>query len=137
MTQGPAIPVPGTTAHVTRRAGAIWCEAEALLYAALLRADSANAATDYPGPIDQEDGMTEMRPGMGHMKRMACRFAIAVMTAVGVYAMASAPAAAGEPPAKGKSPIIDRIRDSGTMRVGINVALPWLGQNPQTREFFG
>lgn len=81
--------------------------------------------------------MTEVKLGKGHTKRMACRFVIAAMAAVGAYAIATAPATAVEPPAKGKSPIIDRIRDSGTMRVGINVALPWLGQNPQTREFFG
>jgi polar amino acid transport system substrate-binding protein len=49
----------------------------------------------------------------------------------------SAPAFAAEVPAKGQSRTVDRIRESGTMRVGINVALPWLGQNPQTREFFG
>jgi len=54
--------------------------------------------------------------------------------AAGAWAM---PASAADVPAKGKSPVIDRMRDSGTMRIGINVALPWLGQNPQTREFFG
>jgi len=47
------------------------------------------------------------------------------------------PARAVDVPAKGQSRTIDRIRDSGTMRIGINVALPWLGQHPQTREFFG
>jgi len=81
--------------------------------------------------------MTEMKLETGQTKRRAWHYVIVAMAAVGVYATSAAPAAAIEPPPKGKSPIIDRIRDSGTMRVGINVALPWLGQNPQTREFFG
>jgi polar amino acid transport system substrate-binding protein len=40
-------------------------------------------------------------------------------------------------PAKGQSPAIDRIRASGTLRAGAATALPWLGQNPTTHEFFG
>ncbi len=40
-------------------------------------------------------------------------------------------------PAKGQSPIIDRVRNRGTLRAGVNVALPWLGQNPKTGEFYG
>jgi ABC-type amino acid transport substrate-binding protein len=75
--------------------------------------------------------------GRRHTKRMARNVVIMAVTVFGAFAMSALPAAAVEPPAKGKSAIIDRIRDSGTMRVGINVALPWLGQNPQTREFFG
>jgi polar amino acid transport system substrate-binding protein len=46
-------------------------------------------------------------------------------------------AIATEVPAKGTSPTIDRVKQAGVLRAGINVALPWLGQNPQTREFFG
>jgi polar amino acid transport system substrate-binding protein len=46
-------------------------------------------------------------------------------------------AIAAELPAKGMSPTIDRVKQAGVLRAGINVALPWLGQNPQTREFFG
>jgi polar amino acid transport system substrate-binding protein len=42
-----------------------------------------------------------------------------------------------EPPAKGQSVAIDRIRASGTLRAGAAAALPWLGQNPTTHEFFG
>ncbi|MEJ0015870.1 MAG: transporter substrate-binding domain-containing protein [Acetobacteraceae bacterium] len=42
-----------------------------------------------------------------------------------------------EPPAKGQSVTIDRIRASGTLRAGAATALPWLGQNPATHEFFG
>lgn len=40
-------------------------------------------------------------------------------------------------PAKGKSKIIDRVQESGTLRAGVNVALPWLGQDPSTGNFFG
>ena len=40
-------------------------------------------------------------------------------------------------PTKGQSPAIDRIRESGTLRAGAATALPWLGQNPTTHEFFG
>ncbi len=46
-------------------------------------------------------------------------------------------AIAVEVPAPGTSPTIDRVKKAGVLRAGINVALPWLGQNPQTREFFG
>jgi len=46
-------------------------------------------------------------------------------------------AGAVDVPAPGQSPTIDRIKSSGVLRAGINVALPWLGQNPDTREFFG
>src|ERR1700704_304081 len=40
-------------------------------------------------------------------------------------------------PAPRKSAAIDRIKASGTLRAGVAAALPWLGQNPTTREFFG
>jgi polar amino acid transport system substrate-binding protein len=46
-------------------------------------------------------------------------------------------AQSAEPPAKGQSATIDRIRASGTLRAGAATALPWLGQNPATHEFFG
>jgi polar amino acid transport system substrate-binding protein len=46
-------------------------------------------------------------------------------------------AGAVDVPPPGQSPTIDRIKSSGVLRAGINVALPWLGQNPDTREFFG
>lgn len=41
------------------------------------------------------------------------------------------------PPATGQSVTIDRIRAAGTLRAGAATALPWLGQNPATHEFFG
>jgi len=40
-------------------------------------------------------------------------------------------------PEKGKSKILDRARESGVLRTGVNVALPWLGQDPSTSQFFG
>ena len=48
-----------------------------------------------------------------------------------------AAAAPVQVPAKGQSPIVDRVRARGTLRAGVNVALPWLGQNPKTGEFYG
>jgi ABC-type amino acid transport substrate-binding protein len=46
-------------------------------------------------------------------------------------------ALAAEVPGAGQSRTIDAIKARGTIRVGVNVALPWLGQNPTTSEFFG
>lgn len=43
----------------------------------------------------------------------------------------------GIAPAPGESPTADAIREAGKLRAGIAVALPWLGQDPQTGEFFG
>ncbi len=45
--------------------------------------------------------------------------------------------AAADMPATGASRTIDRVKEAGVLRAGINVALPWLGQNPTSREFFG
>ncbi|MEO8305200.1 MAG: transporter substrate-binding domain-containing protein [Betaproteobacteria bacterium] len=68
--------------------------------------------------------------GLRFVLSIAC---IGIAGAIGF----SNPGSAAEVPPKGKSPTIDRIKQSGTLRAGINVALPWLGQNPTTREFFG
>ncbi len=81
---------------------------------------------------------------MGHSvaKQHAFRFTapviagVLVMAAVGWLAT-SARAATVEVPAKGKSQTIDRIREQRMLRAGIQVALPWLGQNPKTGQFFG
>jgi polar amino acid transport system substrate-binding protein len=51
--------------------------------------------------------------------------------------LADLPANAAEVPGPGQSRTIDAIKLRGSIRVGINVALPWLGQSPSTREFFG
>ena len=60
-----------------------------------------------------------------------------IVLGVVAYAASLSVAAAADVPAKGQSRVVDAVKASGTMRVGLNVALPWLGQNPQTREFFG
>ena len=40
-------------------------------------------------------------------------------------------------PAPGKSAIIDQINDNGELRVGVAIAPPWLGQDPNTGAYFG
>jgi ABC-type amino acid transport substrate-binding protein len=35
------------------------------------------------------------------------------------------------------SPVLDRIKAAGTLRAGYAAALPWLGQDPKTNEYFG
>ncbi len=77
---------------------------------------------------------TMLRSTKRHWLRRA---ALAVIWA-GVWApMADLAAIAAEVPAPGQSRTIDAIKSRGSIRVGINVALPWLGQSPSTREFFG
>lgn len=59
------------------------------------------------------------------------------LIASAIWLSAGGAALAAEVPAKGQSRTVDAIKSRGTIRVGANVALPWLGQNPQTRDFFG
>src|SRR5438309_5650551 len=40
-------------------------------------------------------------------------------------------------PAKGQSPNVDRIRGAGKSRVAVAVALPTIGQDPKSGEYFG
>ena len=40
-------------------------------------------------------------------------------------------------PAAGKSPTIDQIKEQGELRVGVAVAVPWLGQDPSNGQYFG
>jgi cyclohexadienyl dehydratase len=42
-----------------------------------------------------------------------------------------------DPPPSGKSPVLDRVREQKVLRAGIGISLPWLGQNPQTSQYFG
>ena len=35
------------------------------------------------------------------------------------------------------SPVLKSIQANGSLRVGVAVALPWLGQDPQTNKYFG
>ena len=45
--------------------------------------------------------------------------------------------AAVDAPARGKSRTLDQIREQRVLRAGIGIALPWLGQNPKTNQYFG
>ena len=40
-------------------------------------------------------------------------------------------------PAAGKSATIDQIVSQGELRVGVAVAVPWLGQDPSNGQYFG
>ncbi len=40
-------------------------------------------------------------------------------------------------PATGKSTTIDQIKNQGELRVGVAVAVPWLGQDPSNGQYFG
>jgi ABC-type amino acid transport substrate-binding protein len=54
--------------------------------------------------------------------------------ASGPAGSAGASGGAGNLPA---SPTIDKIKKAGSLRVGVAAALPWLGQDPKTNEYFG
>ncbi len=71
------------------------------------------------------------------MRSLINQAASLCVAALSAFAIAALPAQAAEVPAKGQSRTVDAIKSRGTIRVGANVALPWLGQNPQTRDFFG
>ena len=40
-------------------------------------------------------------------------------------------------PMEGKSATIDQIRGNGELKVGVAIAPPWLGQDPNTGQYFG
>ena len=40
-------------------------------------------------------------------------------------------------PMEGKSALVDQIRGNGELRVGVAIAPPWLGQDPNNSEYFG
>ncbi len=40
-------------------------------------------------------------------------------------------------PMEGKSALVDQIKENGEMRVGVAIAPPWLGQDPNTGQYFG
>ncbi len=40
-------------------------------------------------------------------------------------------------PMEGKSVLVDQIKANGEMRVGVAIAPPWLGQDPNTGQYFG
>ena len=40
-------------------------------------------------------------------------------------------------PMEGKSALVDQIKENGEMKVGVAIAPPWLGQDPNTGQYFG
>jgi len=65
------------------------------------------------------------------------RFLIAAAAATSVLLLGAAPGLAQEVPAPGQSPTIDKIKADGTLRVGVAIAWPWLGQDPKTGKYIG
>ncbi len=54
-----------------------------------------------------------------------------------VAVVASACSSSGSGGASTGSATLDRIKQAGTLRAGYAAALPWLGQDPKTNEYFG
>ena len=69
--------------------------------------------------------------------RLRVLSAVAVSVLAAVAWMGSASAGDIMVPDAGKSQTIDQIRDQGELRVGIAVQVPWLGQDPNTGQYFG
>ena len=65
------------------------------------------------------------------MRKRPVALLATVMLVVG--ACSSSPAASSGT----GSPVLDRIKAAGTLRAGYGAALPWLGQDPKTNEYFG
>ncbi len=70
------------------------------------------------------------------MRRVASVVAAAFLTCL-IGAGGPGPARAQDVPAKGQSPTVDKIKEAGKLRAGVAVALPWLGQDPKTSQYFG
>ena len=71
---------------------------------------------------------------MRYLKDVAITLSVAVLS-LGL-ALTTVAAGVDAPPA-GKSPTLDRIREQKVLRAGIGIAIPWLGQNPQTNQYVG
>lgn len=73
------------------------------------------------------------------MKTIATLLALGAVLAVGCgsdggdAAGGSSSAASNLP----SSPLISRIRDAGKIKVGMATTMPWLGQDPKTKDYFG
>jgi ABC-type amino acid transport substrate-binding protein len=77
------------------------------------------------------------------------RFVAAILTAaIALAACSSSGGGSANPSAAGSaggsaagnlpaSKTIDKIKQAGTIRVGVAAALPWLGQDPKTNQYFG
>lgn len=70
------------------------------------------------------------------MPRVASVVGAALLACL-VSAGGPGPVGAQEVPAKGQSPTVDKIKEAGKLRAGVAVALPWLGQDPKTSQYFG
>ena len=75
-----------------------------------------------------------------HRSPRLARLAVVFATAALVVSACSAGAPASPGAAASGdtgSPTLERIKQAGVLRAGYSAALPWLGQNPQTNEYFG
>jgi polar amino acid transport system substrate-binding protein len=66
--------------------------------------------------------------------------AVLALALAGSYTDSGSVHAAGQQvmaPAKGQSPNVDKIQAAGKIRVAVAIALPTIGQDPKTGEYFG
>jgi len=68
---------------------------------------------------------------------VAARAGVLLAGAVLAFAACSSSGATSAPKASTGSPTLDRIKAAGSLRAGYAAALPWLGQDPKTNEYFG
>jgi polar amino acid transport system substrate-binding protein len=74
---------------------------------------------------------------MRHPKRAVTTLSEAILW-LGLLVISFTAVSAGvDAPPPGKSPTLDRVREQKVLRAGIGISLPWLGQNPQTNQYFG
>jgi ABC-type amino acid transport substrate-binding protein len=82
------------------------------------------------------------------MVSSAVRARIAALVAATLIGVAACSSSSASPAASGgasagtggslpASATIDKIKKAGSLRVGVAAALPWLGQDPKTNEYFG
>ena len=69
-----------------------------------------------------------MRTRRGFLTAAAAAISVLLFTASGW---------AQEVPAPGQSPTIDKIKADGTLKVGVAIAWPWLGQDPKSGAYIG
>jgi ABC-type amino acid transport substrate-binding protein len=74
---------------------------------------------------------------MRYLKHGATTLIMAVLWLGLVLLTFTAVSAGVDPPPSGKSPVLDRVREQKVLLAGIGISLPWLGQNPQTSQYFG
>jgi len=62
---------------------------------------------------------------------------MSLVAAVSATCVLASGAVAQQVPAPGQSPTIDKIKKDGTLRVGVAIAWPWLGQDPKSGKYIG